>query len=304
MSVLNKIEKANPHLFASRKWLSANTSYLTYMGSHAYGTATDTSDIDLYGFCLPPLDHIFPHTKGHVEGFGPKPERFEHMQIANISMPGEKVYDLTIYSIQKYFNLLAGQSPNTIDSIWTPHNCIAQITEAGQLVRDNRKLFLTRHCYDSLRGFASQNIGKAFDKTKQDSKRREVVEKYGFDVKAAAHIVRLTEECYDLLTTGEMDMQKSKEVVKAIRRGEWTETDVREWFMAADKILMQARAETKLPAKVDFDRLRELLLNCIESHYGSVSTVMNAGVVRDNRGLLDDLKELVSKYDRSDTVSG
>jgi hypothetical protein len=62
-------------LISPPAWLPANTHYLTIMGSIAYGVADTNdeevqSDFDLYGFCIPPKEVVFPHTAGAVWGFG------------------------------------------------------------------------------------------------------------------------------------------------------------------------------------------------------------------------------------------
>ena len=46
--------------------------YLTLMGSQAYGVANtgdkeQMSDWDIYGFCIPYKDMIFPHLRGEIE---------------------------------------------------------------------------------------------------------------------------------------------------------------------------------------------------------------------------------------------
>jgi hypothetical protein len=46
------------------------TQYLVHMGSDAYGVSSNSSDIDAYGFCIPPKSYIFPHLSGEIEGFG------------------------------------------------------------------------------------------------------------------------------------------------------------------------------------------------------------------------------------------
>jgi hypothetical protein len=46
------------------KWLIHNTMYLTIMGSNAYAVTSDNSDWDIYGFCIPPKDDVFPHLRG------------------------------------------------------------------------------------------------------------------------------------------------------------------------------------------------------------------------------------------------
>ncbi len=40
------------------KWLKGHTILLGRVGSHAYGTATETSDLDFKGVCVPPADYF------------------------------------------------------------------------------------------------------------------------------------------------------------------------------------------------------------------------------------------------------
>src|SRR5262249_52910189 len=60
-------------LISPPHWLASNLHYLTIMGSVAYGVADttseeETSDFDLYGFCIPPRDIVFPYTAGAIWG--------------------------------------------------------------------------------------------------------------------------------------------------------------------------------------------------------------------------------------------
>jgi predicted nucleotidyltransferase len=42
------------------RWLPAKVQYETIMGSVAYGVSSDTSDVDVYGWAIPPRDNVFP----------------------------------------------------------------------------------------------------------------------------------------------------------------------------------------------------------------------------------------------------
>lgn len=35
------------------------------------------SDVDIYGFTIPPKNIVFPHLDGYIHGFGKQPEQFE-----------------------------------------------------------------------------------------------------------------------------------------------------------------------------------------------------------------------------------
>lgn len=76
-----------------------------------------------------------------------------------------KEWDLSIFNIVKYFELLRENNPNMIDSLFTPENCVIHCTQIGRMVRDNRRLFLSKKCWKKFRGYAHASLKKANDKT-------------------------------------------------------------------------------------------------------------------------------------------
>ena len=182
---LHRLEKLK--LISPPPWLCDNTHYLTIMGSHAYGVA-DTSvsnnlpDYDYYGFCIPPKDYIFPHLRGEIEGFGTKGPRFDQFLGDHINdTDAKKQYDIQVFNIVKYFELCRGCNPNMIDSLFTPYECVNHLTKIGQIVIDNRKLFLSKLAYHRFRGYAWAQWKKVQNK-EPVGKRKEIVEKWGFDI--------------------------------------------------------------------------------------------------------------------------
>jgi predicted nucleotidyltransferase len=104
------------------KWLPANVHYETMMGSVAYGVSSDTSDMDIYGFCIPPKDEVFPHLRGEIIGFGGHKHRFSNYQEHHLMDPDEmggkgRSHDMNIYNIVDYFQLVMQNNPNMIDSV-------------------------------------------------------------------------------------------------------------------------------------------------------------------------------------------
>jgi len=61
-------------------WLTDNILYETIMGSVAYGVSSDSSDMDVYGWAIPPKEDVFPHLRGDILGFGKQAERFAQFQ--------------------------------------------------------------------------------------------------------------------------------------------------------------------------------------------------------------------------------
>ena len=256
------------------RWLPGNVQYETIMGSVAYGVSADTSDVDVYGWAIPPKDDIFPHLRGEVPGFGTPRARFEqfeehHVRDADAFAGRGRIYDLTIYGIVKFFNLAMENNPNIIDCLFTPVNCILHSTRIGNLVRENRRLFLHKGAWPKFKGYAYSQLHKLTNKTPK-GKRAQLVEKHGYDVKFAYHVVRLLTEVEMILIEEDIDLQRNNEQLKAIRRGEWTEDRLRTWCAEKESQLEKVYAESKLRATRDEPKIRSLLVNCLEEHYGNL----------------------------------
>ncbi|MEM7033402.1 MAG: nucleotidyltransferase domain-containing protein [Chloroflexota bacterium] len=206
MNLIQKLVKKQ--LISPPKWLPNNVHYLVMMGSIAYGASNDSSDMDVYGFCIPPKSTVFPHLAGEIPGFGTQKKRFEQWQEHHIFDAEEKggqgrEYDLSIYSIVKYFNLVMQNNPNMVDSLFVPPHCVLYQTQIGQLVRENRQLFLHKGAWHKYKGYAYSQLNKMQNK-KSEGKRRDLVKQYGYDVKFAYHLVRLLLEVEEILETGNL----------------------------------------------------------------------------------------------------
>jgi len=253
-------------------FLPDNVHYEVLMGSVAYGVSGDTSDCDIYGFCIPPKEMIFPHLGGEIEGFGRNKKRFEQYQQHHIEDKEDgKQYDVEIFNIVKYFSLLMENNPNIVDSIFVPQNCVLHCTQVGNIVRENRREFLHKGCFPKFKGYAYSQLHKMSTKNPEVGSKREAVrEKFGYDVKFAYHVVRLLNECEQILTLHDIDLQRDNEQLKAIRRGEVKESEIREWASGKEKTLEELYTKSTLPWGPDEGKIKELLLNCLEHHYGSL----------------------------------
>jgi len=261
-------------------FLDTGVQYEVIMGSIAYGVSDDDSDMDIYGFAIPPRDMVFPHLSGYIHGFDEELKPFtqfqQHKILDKSANAGKgREYDLTIYSIIKYFRLLTDCNPNIIDTLFVPRRCVVYSTNLGELLRENRHLFLNKGCWPTFKGYAYTQIHKM--KTKQpEGKRVQLVEKYGYDVKFAYHVVRLLNEIEQIMAEGTLALDQNSEQLKAIRRGEWTQQQVETYFHEKEKSLETLYTNSKLPIKADFRSIKALLLNCLEQHYGSLENCINS----------------------------
>jgi len=279
------------------KWLPNNTQFLTIMGSAAYGVSGDTSDMDIYGFCIPPKDIVFPHLAGVIPGFGKQPENFGQWQEHHIKNPDGKdqTYDITVFSIVKYFQLCMDNNPNMLNSLFVPRTCVLHMTPVAERVREKRKTFLHRGVWHKFKGYAYGQMSKIRNKVQaQNPERAEVIQKHGYDVKYAYHTVRLLNECEQILVEGDLDIQRNREQLKAIRRGEWTLEQLEAYFVEKERTLEAQYAATTLPVAPDEAALKSLLLDCLEQHYGTLDhkVTREANVSQ----LIREMDEVLGKY--------
>jgi predicted nucleotidyltransferase len=271
------------------------------MGSNAYGVATNDSDLDVYGFCIPPKTVVFPHLNGEIDGFGKQKPRFAQWQQHHIDDPDSgKEYDFSVYSIVKFFHLCMENNPNMLDALFVPRNCIIHSTKIAEIVRENRQLFLHKGSYHKLKGYAYAQLHKMKEKN-PIGKRVETVEKFGYDVKYAYHLVRLIGQCEQILVEHDLILndQTRMEHMKAIRRGEVTEDAIIKFFEEKEITLEKLYRESTLQHSPDEEKIKSLLLNCLEEHYGTLEAAYSepnqainvlksiAEIVEKNRTLLN-----------------
>ena len=120
--------------------LDGKVVLLSLGGSHAYGTSTPTSDVDLRGCAVnSPSDLI------GLSGFD---------QVI------DKATDTTIYSVNKLFRLLLNCNPNCIEMLRCREDHYAIKTEIGQMLIDNTDLFLSQRAVNSFGGYAYQQLNR------------------------------------------------------------------------------------------------------------------------------------------------
>lgn len=281
-------------------FLAGAVQYEVVMGSIAFGVSSDTSDFDVYGFAIPPKDDAFPHLRGEVPGFDACTPSFKHFQKHHIydaqALGGRgRTFDVTVYAMARYFQLLLENNPNIIDTLFVPRNCVLHSSPIGEMVRENRQLFLHKGCWPKFKGYAYNQLNKIRTKAPK-GKRKAMVDEFGYDVKFAYHVVRLINEVEQLLLESELDLQRSSEQLKAIRRGEWPLERLEQYVADKEKTLEQLYSRSALPNKPNTQGVRELLLNCYEQYYGSlkdavVKTSDYQQAVADISAILDKLKE-------------
>jgi predicted nucleotidyltransferase len=241
--------------------------YLTQVGSHAYGVATEDSDEDFYGFLTPDIGTIFPHTRGEILGFGRQNQRFEQWQL-------NKPADITIYSIVKFFQLCMENNPNMVDALFTPDRCVIHMTEAGEHVRENRNIFLHKGSYHKFRGYAHAQMSKLKAKTAHENpKRAASIQEHGYDTKYAYHLMRLLLETQEILKDHTLTLDKNAVLLGYIREGAYPFDILENEFNVHLADLEELYKKSTLRYEPDQHAIKRLLVECLEMRFGSLSSI-------------------------------
>lgn len=297
MAFINTLKRLeNEKLINPPRWLVENCQYITQMGSVAYGVSNASSDWDIYGFVMPTKELLFPHTAGEIMGFGRQVKRFEQYQQHHVhDKSSGREYDLTIYSIVKYFQLCMENNPNMIDSLFTPRRCVMHSTPLAERMIEKRRTFLHKGAMHKLRGYAYAQLSKIENQSNSSNPdRQELIRLFGYDTKFAYHLVRLILEAEQILVEHDLDLERNREVLKSIRRGEWTLDRLKEFFYVKEKSLVEVYAKSTLRDVPDEDAIKALLMDCLETHYGN----LGAAVVReqDMGKLMAEMQSVLDKY--------
>lgn len=112
------------------------------MGSHAYGTNIPTSDVDLRGVFIQPLEDIFKY--GFVD------------QVA------DKTNDIVFYELKRFLELVKKNNPNILELLNAPEDCVIQKNILFETyIEKYAKNFITKKCRHTFAGYAIEQIRKA-----------------------------------------------------------------------------------------------------------------------------------------------
>lgn len=128
----------NPHL-------GSNIILLGLGGSYAYGTNTDSSDLDIRGIATRTRRDILTG------------ENFEQV----VDVPT----DTTIYSFDKMIKLLCSANPNTLEIIGLKPEHYLYVNEVGELLLKNKNTFLSKRVINTFGGYAAGQFHRLSNKT-------------------------------------------------------------------------------------------------------------------------------------------
>jgi predicted nucleotidyltransferase len=225
-----------------------NLILLGYRGSishNMYVPNTDPNsidDIDLMGIYMAPIDHYI----------GIK--RCRDVQEKFIDK-----WDVVNYEFLKFINLLLKSNPNVLSLLWLKNNFYIERNIYGKILIESRDLFVSKLVFHSFTGYAYGQL-KKMEATKFEGymgkKRKELVEKFGYDCKNATHCIRLLKMGIEFLTEGKLNVfREDAPWLLEIKRGLWKLEDVKSEAKRLFNLADEAYIRSNLPSEPNYDKI-------------------------------------------------
>lgn len=148
------------------EWLQNNRQYILFeslYGSHAYGTATETSDRDIRG--------VYIMSQEEYYGMNYVPQIHDDTN------------DTVYYEIRKFCELLTTSNTTALELLFMPSHCIQYCSiKFNDIFIKNRNSFLTKDLVKSLMRMSESQISKATGlKKKMNYENQQILRKTPFD---------------------------------------------------------------------------------------------------------------------------
>ena len=236
----------------------------TYRGSIAHGTyipnndSNSIDDVDLIGVCIPSLDYYFG-----LSEFGSR---------GTVEIKQDEL-DIVIYEFKKMVNLLVGCNPNVLNLLYLRPEYYLKVTPAGQMLLDNRDLFLSKQAYHKYTAYAKGQFD-AMKKNKYNGymgeKRKQLVDKFSYDCKNASHLIRLLRMGKEILESGQVIAYREadRDELIAIKTGHWSFEEVQAEALKLFRECDELVNDCQLPERADKGKVNELCVNILKAHFG------------------------------------
>jgi predicted nucleotidyltransferase len=216
-------------------------------------------DDDFYGVYVEPPNMVvglreYPHYVWSSSG--------DHER----NQPGD--LDICLYSLRKWVKLAATGNPTALSFVFAPsllnHPLWTHIKESTSL--------LTAKVHSkAFEGFAKDQLDRVLGLRGRGKhgQRPELEEKFGYDVKAAMHVIRLLGEGIELVQDGKLTYPRpEKKLLIDIRSGKYTQVEIERMAGVLFSRLSDFTLVSTLPESVNMDAASELVTRAYLSYWG------------------------------------
>src|SRR5271157_3047585 len=244
-------------------------------GSGMHGaTGHVPTDLDLNGVYIQPVELVLGIPQVRVGEDGEKHVFDPDVQVWSTSKDNRKNtaddIDLNLFSLRKWANMAATGNMNALEFLFVPNSSPTPYIWDKHIV-PNREDFISKRA-----GFHFIEFSKAMlkrlkgDGSGKHGQRPDLIEEFGYDTKAAMHLIRVLEEGRELMDTGIIALPRPNvEFLKRIRNGEFDFPEIE--FMYGNRLaaLQAAQQESSLPDELDRARISKVIADAqVEFWFG------------------------------------
>lgn len=229
-------------------------------GSHQHGASIPgkVSDIDLFGIYIE-CPSISLGVAGSDHFTGGTSDQYVRNQAGD--------EDYKCYTLQRWASLSCKGNPTILGFLYTP--CTVPGVWADHIVK-SKDLFKARTHAKAFLGYAEGQV-RRLDGTAGKGKhgqRPELEKAFGYDTKAAMHLMRVLFEAEEYMNTGEITYPRpEKELLLDIRQGGWSWDKLFAEYSRMTQRVEEAMETSKLPDHVDRDKISKLIADCYLEHW-------------------------------------
>lgn len=222
-----------------------------YVGSQSHGTyepsPNNLDDTDFMLVVLPPTDRLL----------GLK--SWDHWVFQQDEL------DVVAYSLDKYIRLVLKSNPNVFGTLYLRDQDYVFRSRPFRYLQENRKRLESLCAYPAFAGYAFSQLKRLQNgayKGYMGAERKALVERFGYDTKNAAHLIRLYRMGIEFVQTGELRVYRpDREELKAIKRGEWPLDRVQAEATRLEQAMFDAKATSPLPAQPETFWVEQFLVH-------------------------------------------
>lgn len=243
-------------ILIGKRGSEAHGTYVPPILENGQSNAHGIDDRDIMGICIPPIDYYFG------------------IKLWEGKDAIKECWDVVLYSFRKFIGLLCEQNPNVLSLLWLREEDYLHASPEGRGLIGHRNLFRSKHrAFKSFVGYANGQLHRmtSFGQYKgyMGEKRKLLVDKYGYDCKNAAHLIRLLKMGIEFLNTGVLNVYRAedREILIDIKLGRWPLQEVKNY---AEKLFAEtnkAADNSPLPEHVDLEAINELSIELTRSFF-------------------------------------
>lgn len=202
-------------------------------GSFAYNLNTESSDEDFRGVFMPKDTYLYG--------------------LKTVEQQKVEGDDSVCHGVRQYCLLVGKLNPTILETLFIEP---LFIDADFALIREELKKLINKKVFVPYSAYVQSQLKKAQFRQPCE-KRKDLIEKYGYDVKFMSHVARLAHQGATLLRTGTIPVKlhgEIRDLVLSIKTGKVDFKRAVEICTEMDKDLHNAYLESKLPESTDFNK--------------------------------------------------